>query len=50
MKAFVNLLIETDLDDTPEQLEDGVCYVLETESSYKVLWSKSSLAKDKEGG
>jgi len=45
MKAWINLLIRTDAYDDPERLEDLIVHLAE-EESLKVLWSKSSEAKE----
>ena len=45
MKAFINLLIKTDVYSTVEDIEDAVLALFEEEAeSLKVIWSKSSEA------
>lgn len=48
MKAFINLLVSSENYDTPDQIEDIVLAVLEQEQDFKVLWHKSSEAKDRD--
>jgi len=48
MKAFINLLIETKDYDDPESLEDAVLHLCEGEG-FKIIWSKSKEAEDKDG-
>lgn len=43
MKAFINLLIETDAYDDPEMLEDAIVHLAEQEG-LNVKWSKSKEA------
>ena len=49
MKAFVNLLIQTDNYCDVEELKDNILHILEEESEtegFKVIWSKSKEVKD----
>lgn len=48
MKAFVNLLIQSDAYSDPEEIADAVlAYIEESSLDLKVLWHKSSEVKDK---
>ena len=48
MKAFVNLLIQSDAYSDPEEIADAVlAYIEESALDLNVIWHKASEAKDK---
>jgi len=45
MKAFITLLIQSDVYSDAEQFEDAILHLCE-EEGLKVIWSKSNEAKE----